>query len=63
MSLSPAGSAYAATGKSGDVSLHSAEPGAFGQPLRTLASGRAKYGLRVAYVRALLPVLIRVYPR
>ncbi|KAI0034381.1 hypothetical protein K488DRAFT_84082 [Vararia minispora EC-137] len=49
ITLRPQGDAYAATGSSGDVTVHSADPASFGDTLTTLSSGRAKFGLRCAY--------------
>ncbi|KAJ3553644.1 hypothetical protein NM688_g3494 [Phlebia brevispora] len=45
VSLNPNGQTYAATGGSGNVSIHSAEPSSFGQRQSVLSSGRNKFGM------------------
>ncbi|KAF8484580.1 WD repeat-containing protein 61 [Russula ochroleuca] len=46
VSLNPKGGTYAATGGSGNVTIHSAEPETFGERRTTLSSGRGKFGMR-----------------
>ncbi|KAI0360565.1 WD repeat-containing protein 61 [Trametes cingulata] len=45
VSLNPKGGSYASTGGSGNVTIHSAEPGSFGERRATLTSGRSKFGM------------------
>ncbi|CDO75008.1 hypothetical protein BN946_scf184965.g10 [Trametes cinnabarina] len=45
VSLNPKGGTYASTGGSSNVTIHSAEPGSFGERRATLTSGRSKFGL------------------
>ncbi|KAI0076931.1 WD repeat-containing protein 61 [Panus rudis PR-1116 ss-1] len=45
VSLNPKGGTYAATGGSGNVSIHSAESATFGEHRSTLPSGRSKFGM------------------
>ncbi|KAH9179507.1 WD repeat-containing protein 61 [Lactarius sanguifluus] len=47
VSLNPRGSTFAATGGSGNVTIHSAEAETFGEQRTTLQSGRGKFGMRV----------------
>ncbi|KIY73293.1 WD repeat-containing protein 61 [Cylindrobasidium torrendii FP15055 ss-10] len=50
VSLHPNGETYASSGASGNVTIHSAQPGeGFGRRLATLASGRSKFGLKALY--------------
>jgi len=51
VSLNPKGSTYAATGGSGNVTIHSAEPETFGEQRTTLQSGRGKFGMQCSHVR------------
>jgi len=46
VSLNPKGGTYAATGGSGNVTIHSAEPETFGEQRAILQSGRGKFGMR-----------------
>jgi len=46
VSLSPQGGTYAATGGSGNVTIHSANPENFGEHQGTLPSGRSKHGMK-----------------
>ena len=50
VSLNPKGDTYAATGGSGNVSIHSAEPETFGERRTVLPSGRGKFGMRCRHV-------------
>ena len=50
ISLHPDGETFAATGGSGNVTLHSANPTNFGDRLAKLESGRAKMGMCTVYV-------------
>jgi hypothetical protein len=50
VSLNPKGGTYAATGGSGSVSIHSAEPETFGERRTVLPSGRGKFGMRCSHV-------------
>ncbi len=50
VSLNPKGGTYAATGGSGNVTVHSAEPESFGERRTTLPSGRGKFGMRCSHV-------------
>ncbi|KAI0646410.1 WD repeat-containing protein 61 [Trametes meyenii] len=45
VSLNPKGGTYASTGGSGNVTIHSAEAGSFGERRATLTSGRNKFGM------------------
>ncbi|KAH9852488.1 WD repeat-containing protein 61 [Lenzites betulinus] len=45
VSLNPKGGTYASTGGSGNVTIHSAEAGSFGERRATLTSGRSKFGM------------------
>ncbi|KAI1798096.1 WD repeat-containing protein 61 [Ganoderma leucocontextum] len=49
VSLNPRGGTYASTGGSGNVTIHSAEPGSFGERRATLTSGRNKFGMHCKY--------------
>ncbi|THH14185.1 hypothetical protein EW146_g6122 [Bondarzewia mesenterica] len=49
VSLNPKGGSYASTGGSGSITIHSAEPGSFGQRLSTLTSTRNKFGMQCRY--------------
>jgi WD40 repeat protein len=51
ISLHPSGISYAASGASGNITIHSADTSTFGDVLSTLSSGRSKFGLACAYVR------------
>jgi len=51
VSLNPKGGTYASTSGSGNVTIHSAEVGNFGERLTTLPSGRNKFGMRCKHVR------------
>jgi WD repeat-containing protein 61 len=51
VSLNPKGDTYAATGGSGNVTIHSAEPETFGELRTVLQSGRGKFGMRCNHVR------------
>ena len=51
VSLSPQGETYASTGISGNVFIHSALTGNFGERLSTLSSGRNKFGMFCTHVR------------
>ena len=57
VSLHPDGKSYAATGGSGCITIHSAEPSSFGQRLSKLeCSGRSKFGMFTTHVSpAFLP--------
>ena len=50
VSLNPKGSTFAATGGSGNVTIHSAEAETFGEQRATLQSGRGKFGMRCSHV-------------
>ena len=50
VSLNPRGGTYASTGGSGNVTIHSAEPGSFGERRATLTSGRSKFGMFCKHV-------------
>lgn len=50
VSLNPRGSTFAATGGSGNVTIHSAEAETFGEQRTTLQSGRGKFGMRCSHV-------------
>ncbi len=50
VSLNPKGGTYAATGGSGNVTIHSAEPETFGERRTALPSGRGKFGMRCNHV-------------
>ena len=50
VSLNPRGSTFAATGGSGNVTIHSAEAETFGEQRTTLQSGRGKFGMRCRHV-------------
>jgi hypothetical protein len=50
VSLNPKGGTYAATGGSGNVTIHSAEPETFGEQRTILQSGRGKFGMRCSHV-------------
>lgn len=50
VSLNPKGGTYAATGGSGNVTIHSAEPETFGEQRTFLQSGRGKFGMRCSHV-------------
>jgi hypothetical protein len=52
ISLNPKGGTYAATGSSGNITIHSADPSSFGQLKSTLSSGRSKFGMFCTHVRA-----------
>ena len=54
VSLNPRGGTFAATGGSGNVTIHSAEGETFGEQRTTLQSGRGKFGMRCSHVS--LPV-------
>ncbi|KAI0827040.1 WD repeat-containing protein 61 [Trametes gibbosa] len=45
VSLNPRGGTYASTGGSGNVTIHSAEAGSFGERRAVLTSGRSKFGM------------------
>lgn len=45
VSISPKGQTYAATGGTGNVTIHSADPQSFGQRRAVLPSGRSKFGM------------------
>jgi len=49
VSLNPKGSTYAATGGSGNVTIHSAEPETFGEQRTILPSGRGKFGMQCGH--------------
>ncbi|KZT70233.1 WD40 repeat-like protein [Daedalea quercina L-15889] len=49
VSLSPDGQTYASTGGSGNVTIHSAARGSFGERVTTLVSGRNKFGMFCKY--------------
>jgi len=49
VSLNPKGGTYAATGGSGNVAIHSAEPETFGERRTILSSGRGKFGMRCSH--------------
>ncbi|KAG8930826.1 hypothetical protein FRC02_003645 [Tulasnella sp. 418] len=49
VSLNPKGGSFAASNSSGNVSISSADPSSFGEPLQTLSSGRTKFGMHVSY--------------
>ncbi|KZW02542.1 WD repeat-containing protein 61 [Exidia glandulosa HHB12029] len=49
VSIHPKGSVYAATGGSGNITLHSCAPDSFGSVEKTLSPGRAKFGMFVAF--------------
>lgn len=49
VSLNPRGSTFAATGGSGNVTIHSAEAETFGEQRTTLQSGRGKFGMRCSH--------------
>ncbi|KAK7435771.1 Ski complex subunit Rec14 [Stygiomarasmius scandens] len=49
VSLNPNGSTYASSGASGKLSIHSTEPGNFGQRLATISPGRNKFGMYCSY--------------
>jgi len=49
VSLNPKGGTYAATGGSGNVTIHSAEPETFGEQRTVLQSGRGKFGMRCTH--------------
>ncbi|KAH9977596.1 WD repeat-containing protein 61 [Lactifluus volemus] len=49
VSLNPKGGTYAATGGSGNVTIHSAEPETFGEQRTILQSGRGKFGMRCSH--------------
>ncbi|KAI0265206.1 WD repeat-containing protein 61 [Gloeopeniophorella convolvens] len=49
VSLNPKGGTYAATGGSGNVTIHSAEPETFGEQRAVLQSGRGKFGMRCSH--------------
>ncbi|KAI0000061.1 WD repeat-containing protein 61 [Russula vinacea] len=49
VSLNPKGGTYAATGGSGNVTIHSAEPETFGERRTTMSSGRGKFGMRCSH--------------
>ncbi|KAI0089348.1 WD repeat-containing protein 61 [Irpex rosettiformis] len=49
VSLHPSGSTFAATGGSGNITIHSAESSSFGERKATLPSGRTKFGLCTKY--------------
>jgi hypothetical protein len=50
VSLNPKGGTFAATGGSGNVTIHSAEAETFGEQRTTLQSGRGKFGMRCSHV-------------
>ena len=50
VSLNPQGETYASTGTSGNVYIHSARLGNFGERLSTLPSGQSKFGMFCAHV-------------
>src|SRR5260221_2442466 len=50
VSLNRKGGTYAATGGSGNVTIHSAEPETFGERRTALPSGRGKFGMRCNHV-------------
>jgi hypothetical protein len=50
VSLNPTGGNYAATGGSGNVLIHSAQPDNFGEHLATLSTGRSKFGMYCTHV-------------
>lgn len=50
VSLNPRGGTYASTGGSGNVTIHSADTGSFGERRATLTSGRNKFGMHCEYV-------------
>lgn len=52
VSLHPSGETFAATGGSGNISIHSADPASFGERKTVLPSGRSKFGMCCKYVSA-----------
>ena len=50
VSLNPKGGTYAATGGSGNVTIHSAEPETFGEQRTVLQNGRGRFGMRCSHV-------------
>lgn len=50
VSLNPTGGNYAATGGSGNVTIRSIQPDAFGDHLATLSTGRNKFGMYCLHV-------------
>ena len=53
MSLHPNGESYAATGGSGNVTIHSTDKATFGEQKQKLESGRSKFGMFTTHVRVL----------
>ncbi|TDL30073.1 WD40 repeat-like protein [Rickenella mellea] len=51
VSLHPSGGTYASTGGSGCVTVHSADPGSFGERLQKLETGRSKFGMYTSHPR------------
>lgn len=51
VSLHPSAETYAATGASGNVTIHSAGPSNFGERIAKLESGRTRMGMSIAHVR------------
>lgn len=50
VSLHPKGGTYAATGGTGNITIHSAESSSFGERKSTLSSGRNKFGMFCKHV-------------
>lgn len=59
VSLHPSGETFAATGGSGNIQIHSADPASFGERKTVLPSGRSKFGLFCKHVSVIFPIYRR----